>query len=64
MGVAPRDNKFPDGHQMILTARAARRAIINREIMAWIIIKIFAQRDKTIASVGEKAVLVLNAKNK
>jgi hypothetical protein len=43
---------FACGHQIILTARAVSRAIINKEIIARIIIKIFAQRDGTIASVG------------
>ncbi len=48
----------------IFTARAARIAIVASEIEAWIIISAFAHRESTGTSVGENAVLVLNAKNK
>ena len=50
--------------QIMFTACAANKVIISREIIVWIIINIFAHRDSTIASVGEKAVLVLNARNR
>jgi hypothetical protein len=50
--------------QRRFTARAASKAITNKEISAWIIMRIFAQRESTGTSVGEKAVLVLNARNK
>jgi len=50
--------------QRIFTARAASRAIIVKEIRACTIITPFAQRDSTAVSVGENAVLVLNARNK
>jgi hypothetical protein len=42
-------------------ARAASKAMTSSEAIACIIIKTFAQRDSTGASVGEKAVLVLFA---
>jgi len=45
-------------------ARAAMMAMIASEMMAWSIIPTFAQRDKTAVSVGEKAVLVLNARKR
>ena len=48
----------------ILTARAANSKIISSESSDCNIIKIFAQRAKTGASVGEKAVLVLKERNK
>jgi hypothetical protein len=48
----------------MLTARAARIASTVREIRDWTIIMIFAHRVSTGVSVGEKAVLVLNARNK
>src|SRR5262249_19966199 len=48
----------------ILTARAARSTITANEIVAWSIIKSFAQRARTGASVGDKAVLVLKATNR
>ena len=48
----------------IFTARPASSAITRREIRDWSIIRIFAQRDSTGTSVGEKAVLVLKARNR
>ena len=48
----------------ILTARAANSKILSSESSDCNIIKIFAQRAKTGASVGEKAVLVLKETNK
>lgn len=48
----------------IFTARAANNAIAVNEITDCTIISTFAQRVKTGTSVGENAVLVLNAKNK
>jgi hypothetical protein len=50
--------------QRIFTARAASRATIVRKIKDWTIMPGFAQRDKTALSVGEKAVLVLKARNR
>lgn len=52
------------GTQRIFTARAASRATIVREIKDWTIMPSFAQRDKAAVSVGEKAVLVLKARNR
>jgi hypothetical protein len=49
---------------MMLTARAASRATVANEMRAWIIINDFAQGERTGESVGEKAVLVLKARNK
>jgi len=48
----------------ILMARAASRAMVVSEMAAWIIIKPLAQRESTGTSVGEKAVLVLKARNR
>ena len=48
----------------IFTARAAIRATVIRDIDACTIIISLAQRERTGTSVGEKAVLVLNARNK
>ena len=48
----------------MFTARPANNAIITNEIVAWTIISTFAQRDSAGTSVGENAVLVLNARNK
>ena len=48
----------------IFTARAARSAIVTSEIEAWIIIKVLAKRESAGTSVGEKAVLVLKARNR
>jgi hypothetical protein len=50
--------------QRILTARAASRATVAKEISAWTIIIILAHRERTGQSVGEKAVLVLKARNR
>ena len=50
--------------QRILTARAARSASTVSEMIDWTIIRTFPHRAKTGVSVGEKAVLVLNARNK
>jgi hypothetical protein len=50
--------------QAILIARAANMATITSEIEPCAIISSFARFDITIVSVGLKAVLVLNAKNK
>ena len=50
--------------QRMFTARAASRAIIVREINDWTIMPSFARRDRTAVSVGEKAVLVLKARNR
>ena len=46
------------------TARAASRTTIVSEIRACSIVPAFAQRDSTAVSVGEKAVLVLNARKR
>jgi hypothetical protein len=48
----------------MFTARAARRAITSKEMIDWIIIRTFAQRDRTGTSVGEKAVEVLKARKR
>src|SRR5262249_18392387 len=52
------------GVYRMLTARAARNAMINSESSDCNIIRIFAHLSSTGASVGEKAVLVLKARNK
>ena len=46
------------------TARAASNATIVSEINDCVIIPAFAQRESTAVSVGEKAVLVLNARKR
>jgi hypothetical protein len=48
----------------MFTARAARSATVAKEISDCAIIITFAHRDRTGESVGENAVLVLNARNK
>jgi hypothetical protein len=48
----------------MFTARAARSAIVTKDMDDWIIIKVLAQRESAGASVGEKAVLVLKARNR
>ena len=48
----------------MLTARAAISATVASDIDACTIIINFAQRERTGTSVGENAVLVLNARNK
>ena len=50
-------------HNM-LTARAANNASVVSDIVDCTIIIPFAHRDRTGTSVGEKAVLVLNARNR
>ena len=52
-----------DDHRM-LTARAARSAMISNESSDCNIIRILAHLASARTSVGEKAVLVLNARNK
>ena len=47
----------------MLTARAARIAIVVSEIRDWIIISTLAQREITGTSVGENAVLVLKTRD-
>jgi len=47
-----------------MRSRAARRASTVSEITDCTIIRIFAQRARTGTSVGEKAVLVLKARNR
>jgi hypothetical protein len=49
---------------MMLTARAASKATVANEMSAWTIINDLAHEERTGESVGEKAVLVLNARNK
>src|SRR5262245_29484372 len=53
-----------DGAYRMLTTRAARNAMINSESSDCNIIRILAHLSSTGASVGEKAVLVLKARNK
>lgn len=48
----------------MLTARAASKATVVNEIVDCTIIIPFAHRDNTGTSVGENAVLVLNARNR
>jgi hypothetical protein len=48
----------------MLTARAANRTTINREINDWVITSTLAQCESTAVSVGEKAVLVLKARKR
>ena len=48
----------------MLTARAASRAIMVREIRDWSMVPSLAQRESTAVSVGEKAVLVLKARKR
>ena len=50
--------------ERIFTARAASSATIVSEIKDCSIMPALAQRDSTAVSVGENAVLVLNARNK
>jgi hypothetical protein len=51
-------------YQRMFTARAASSATIVRDINDCSIMPSFAKRDSTAVSVGEKAVLVLNARNR
>ena len=48
----------------MFTARAARSAIVTNDMDACTIIRVLAQRESTGTSVGEKAVLVLKARNR
>ncbi len=48
----------------MLTARAASKARVAREMLDWVIMSTLAQRESTGESVGEKAVLVLNARKR
>ena len=48
----------------MFTARAARMAMVASDMDACSIIRILAQRESTGTSVGEKAVLVLKARNR
>ena len=59
----PGSNLVLHGYKMF-TARAASKARVAREMVDWIIISTLAQRESTGESVGEKAVLVLNARNR
>ena len=48
----------------MFTARAAMTTTVVNEMIDWIIMAPLPQRDRTGTSVGEKAVLVLNATNR
>ena len=48
----------------MFTARAARRTRIEREMSDCSIVASLAHRERTAVSVGENAVLVLNATNR
>jgi hypothetical protein len=48
----------------MFTARAASKAKVTSEMLDCTIIATFAQRESTGESVGEKAVLVLKARNR
>ena len=52
------------GAHRMFTARAARSAMISNDSKDCNIIRIFAHRSNTGASVGENAVLVLKARNR
>ena len=52
------------GSHRMLIARAASSAIVINEMLACTIISTLAQRESTGTSVGEKAVLVLKARNR
>ena len=55
---------IPTGYpQRMLTARAASNTTIVKEIIAWSIMSSLAHGESTGASVGDKAVLVLKARN-
>jgi len=56
--------RLADIRHRMFTARAARSATVASEIIDCTIISTFAQRDSTGTSVGENAVLVLNARNR
>ena len=55
---------LPRRDHRTLTARAARTASTVSEMMDWSIISTLPHRARTGVSVGEKAVLVLNARNR
>lgn len=68
-----RSRNLMDGHRprgrsrrayAMLMARAASTAIVTSEMDDWAIIRTFARLDMANVSVGLKAVLVLNARNK
>ena len=61
--VCPNKPTAKDAHSL-LTAYAANSTMIASEITACTIIATFAGRDNTAVSVGDKAVLVLKAKNR
>ena len=61
---SPTGSVWAVDNQRILTARAASSAIISNESSDCNIIRIFAHRVSAGVSVGEKAVLVLKARNK
>ena len=64
-GGKPPHSKWSSGAaQRIFTARAASKATIVREMIDCTIMPILAQRERTAVSVGEKAVLVLKARNR
>jgi hypothetical protein len=48
----------------MLTARAASNTTMVKEIVAWSIMSSLAHGERTGASVGDKAVLVLKARNR
>ena len=48
----------------MLTARAANSATVAKEMTDCTIMRTFAQRESTGTSVGENAVLVLNARKR
>lgn len=54
----------PPAPYNMFTARAARSAIVAKDMDACTIISVLAQRESTGTSVGENAVLVLNARNR
>ena len=62
------DNHREPGHaaetQRILTARAASNTTMVKEIIAWSIMSSLAHLESTGASVGDRAVLVLKARNR
>ena len=48
----------------MFTPRAASSTITAREMLDWVMVSTLAQRPRTGASVGLKAVLVLKARNR
>jgi hypothetical protein len=66
-GLAPHKGGIttcPTARYSIFTALAASIAIVISEMLACSIIRTLAHRDNTGTSVGEKAVLVLKARNR